>query len=116
MASEPTERPHLTVVRNEDEEPANPLHSTAVRHSTPVMPLRPTRDFTERTKVRRAAQLARKIWPGPVGDLVYRELADYAEFGFRFERTSFTERLLQQVLDNDPDRPTPPTPAAQAAA
>jgi hypothetical protein len=71
--------------------------------------------YKECANVRTAALKARRLWPGPVGELVFRELTAYANFGFRFERTGLTEQLLQHVLDAELD-PNPPAPAAAAAA
>lgn len=40
--------------------------------------------FHEQGRYRAAAGHARRVLPGPVGELVYRELSAYAEFGYRF--------------------------------
>ena len=38
----------------------------------------------ESSRYRAAARLARRTHPGPLGELVHRELLAYAEFGHRF--------------------------------
>ena len=38
----------------------------------------------ERSRYRPAAGHARRVYPGPLGELAYRELIAYAEFGYRF--------------------------------
>jgi hypothetical protein len=38
----------------------------------------------ERSRYRAAAGHARRVYPGPLGELAYRELIAYAEFGYRF--------------------------------
>lgn len=111
--AEPAERPTLTVVSDEDE-PTNPLYRTAVQVTATDAPGKLT--FPETAEVRKAAHKARKLWPGPVGDLVYRELTDYANFAFRFERFSIMQQLLQYVIDAElPPDPPPAAPAAAAA-
>lgn len=40
----------------------------------------------------------RRLYPGPVGELVYRELTAYAEFGYRFDCDGLIPRLAAAVL------------------
>jgi hypothetical protein len=52
-----------------------------------------------------AAEFALRRYPGPVGELIHRELAAYAEFGHRFATNALIPRLVRHVL-------TPPGPSA----
>lgn len=52
----------------------------------------------ERSRYRAAAGHARRIYPGPIGELVYRELTAYAEFGYRFGDNGLIPRLVAAVL------------------
>jgi hypothetical protein len=45
-----------------------------------------------------AAWQAQRRYPGPVGELIERELRAVAEFGHRFERGALSERLVEHVL------------------
>lgn len=52
----------------------------------------------ELTRVRTAAMRATKVHPGPVGELLARELRAYADFGFRFGCDGVMERLAAHLL------------------
>ena len=49
-------------------------------------------------RVRAAARHARRVLPGPVGELVARELTANVEFGYRFRTDALIPRLVTQVL------------------
>jgi hypothetical protein len=71
------------------------------------MPPHDTRRF------RAAAVHARRISPGPLGELVYRELDAYAEFGHRLGDDGLIPRLAAAVL-SVPSVPQPEDHRAQA--
>ncbi|MEJ2860165.1 hypothetical protein [Actinomycetospora flava] len=52
----------------------------------------------ERSRLRAAAHHARRALPGPLGDLVHRELMAYAEFGHRMTDDALIPRLAADVL------------------
>lgn len=52
----------------------------------------------ERSRYRAAAGHARRVYPGPLGELVFRELYAYAEFGYRFGKDGLIQRLAAAVL------------------
>jgi hypothetical protein len=52
----------------------------------------------ERSRVRAAAHHARRLHPGPLGELVHRELSAYAEFGYRFSADALIPRLVAEIL------------------
>jgi len=52
----------------------------------------------ECSRFRAAAAHARRVYPGPLGELVARELSAYAEFGFRFTVDALIPQLATQVL------------------
>ena len=52
----------------------------------------------ERSKMRAAGLHARRLYPGPVGDLIYRELCAYADFGYRFGDRALIPRLAAEIL------------------
>ena len=66
----------------------------------------------ERSRYRAAAGHARRIYPGPLGELVYRELNAYAEFGHRFGDDGLIPRLAASVLAARSD----PLPHAEPSA
>ena len=52
----------------------------------------------ERSRVRAAAHHARRVYPGPLGELAHRELSAYAEFGYRFSVDTLIPRLVAEIL------------------
>ena len=52
----------------------------------------------ESSRLRAAALHARRTIPGALGELVYRELVAYAEFGYRFGADALIPRLAGEVL------------------
>jgi hypothetical protein len=52
----------------------------------------------EKSRIRAAARHARRVYPGDVGELLYRELSAYAEFGLRFSVDALIPRLATQIL------------------
>lgn len=69
----------------------------------------PRLPFPEQVRFRAAARDARRLLPGPVGELVHRELTAYAEFGYRFGDDGLIERLAAAVLA------MPPAPSPRGA-
>lgn len=52
----------------------------------------------ESTRLRAAAHHAKRAYPGPIGDLLARELTAYADFGYRFAADGLVVRLATDVL------------------
>jgi hypothetical protein len=52
----------------------------------------------ERSRLRAAALHARRIYPAPLGELVFRELTAYADFGYRLSSDALIPRLATAVL------------------
>lgn len=52
----------------------------------------------EFVRFRAAALHARRTYPGPLGELVARELTAYAEFGYRFAADALIPRLATEIL------------------
>ena len=52
----------------------------------------------EQSRFRAAAGQARRLYPGPLGELVHRELTAYAEFGYWFDRNGLLARLAAELL------------------
>ena len=57
-----------------------------------------TLEFHEGARLRAAALHARRIYPGPLGELVSRELIAYADFGYRLSNDGLIPRLATAVL------------------
>jgi hypothetical protein len=83
------------------------LEPPAVRWTTG--PIRTRRPWTVRPaplpldtadvlRIRRAAGAALDRHPGPVGQLVAKELLDYADQGFRGDPDGLSERLIADLL------------------
>jgi hypothetical protein len=63
-----------------------------------------TLQLHERSRFRAAALHARRVYPGPIGELVFRELSAYAEFGYRLSSDGLIPRLATAVLATRADR------------
>jgi hypothetical protein len=57
----------------------------------------------EARRFRAAAVRARRVYPGPIGELVYRELDAYAEFGHRLGGDGLILRIAAAVLATPSD-------------
>ena len=69
---------------------------------TPPVPLalqQPRMDHHERMRMRAAAFRATRLHPGPVGELVSRELLTWEEFGYRLDRDGLVQRLAHHILN-----------------
>ena len=67
-------------------------------------------DHHEKMRLRAAAFRATRLYPGPVGELVSRELLTWEEFGYRLGGSALVMRLVDQVLKTPME-----TRAAEAA-
>jgi hypothetical protein len=55
----------------------------------------------DRVRLHQAGMKARLRYPGPVGELIARELDIWLQFGYRFEARGLTGRLVRHLLDED---------------
>ena len=55
-------------------------------------------DHHEKMRLRAAAFRATRLHPGPVGELVSRELLTWEEFGYRLGGAQLVMRLVDHVL------------------
>ncbi len=56
-------------------------------------------DHHEKMRLRAAAFRATRLYPGPVGELVSRELLTWEEFGYRLGGQALMRRLVAHVHD-----------------
>lgn len=63
-----------------------------------------TLQFHESARLRTAALQARRSYPGPLGELVSRELTAYADFGYRLSNDGLIPRLATAVLATRAER------------
>jgi len=59
--------------------------------------LGPRMGYNERAKLRGAANRARRLYPGPVGEILYRELVAWEEFGYRFGSSVVIAQLVEHI-------------------
>ncbi|HEY1967509.1 MAG TPA: hypothetical protein VGH89_06155 [Pseudonocardia sp.] len=59
----------------------------------------------ERARLRAAALRAKRVYPGPVGELLSRELLSWEEFGYRLGSRTMIMGIVDEVL-NRPDQRT----------
>lgn len=65
-----------------------------------------TPEYGAQTRLRNAAQRALKVYPGPVGELISRELDAYAEFSFLWCDGRIARRMSAVLADVE-GRPVP---------
>ncbi|ANY07353.1 hypothetical protein AFB00_14845 [Pseudonocardia sp. HH130630-07] len=58
----------------------------------------------EKTRMRAAAFRATRLYPGPVGELVSREILSWEEFGYRLGGDRMIAELVDHVLRAPSDR------------
>lgn len=66
-------------------------------------------DHHEKMRLRAAAFRATRLYPGPVGEMISRELLSWEEFGYRLGGAQLVMRLVDHVLKT-------PLDAGEAAA
>lgn len=84
--------------------------STLLPAPPEVVGVLPRLAFQEQGRYRAAALHARRVVPGPVGELIHRELTAYADFGYRFSNDGLVPRLAAAVLAIESDPATPDSP------
>ncbi|WP_433502036.1 hypothetical protein ACQP04_19740 [Pseudonocardia halophobica] len=75
----------------------------------------------QRVRLRRAALLAPERFPGPVGELLARELLIWEDFGHRFGAHALVARLVEEILEPTvraavPNTASPAEPSGGTAA
>lgn len=63
-------------------------------------------DHHEKMRLRAAAFRATRIYPGPVGELVSRELLQWEDFGYRLGGQKLIMTLVDYVMTQDTPAPT----------
>lgn len=80
----------------------------------PVADIPPGRlDDHERERIKAAAARALKVFPGPIGAFLSRELVAWEQVGLRFENGSLTARTIDAILATP--IPHPPCPAQRGS-
>ena len=76
--------------------PSGPLPSPP---PVPPAPSPPSpMDHHEKSRLRTAAFHASRVYPGPVGELISRELLSWEDFGYRLGSKRMIMNLVDQVL------------------
>lgn len=71
----------------------------------------------DRARLRTAASRATRLYPGPVGELVSRELLTWDEFGYRLGGGQLVMRLIDHILAAPlPDPPVAAEPKPRVTA
>jgi hypothetical protein len=55
-------------------------------------------DHHERMRLRAAAFRATKVYPGPVGELLSRELLSWEEFGYRLGSRGLVMGIVDEIM------------------
>ncbi len=72
--------------------------SSTLSGTAPLHGSAPALAAHERSRVRAAALRARRLYPGGLGELAYRELVAYADFGYRFAVDKLIPKLAAEIL------------------
>lgn len=56
----------------------------------------------EKLRLLTAAYHAKKKYPGPVGELIAREIESWADFGYRFDNSALVPRVVKEVMNVQP--------------
>jgi hypothetical protein len=84
----------------------------ACAHSTTLPGTARRMDLHEIARLRAAAEHARRVLPGPLGELAARELRAHADLGYHGAPDALLPQLARQVLAlPTPSRPAPSLPA-----
>jgi hypothetical protein len=75
-------------------------HSDAPAKRAEVLSPPPAMNAHERMRIRTAAFHAAQTYPGPIGELISRELLAWEEFGYRLGATGPIMRLVDTIMDN----------------
>jgi hypothetical protein len=59
----------------------------------------PALEHTQKMNIRAAAFRATRLYPGPVGQLISRELLAAEEFGYLGDSSGLTRQLVEHVMD-----------------
>lgn len=70
-------------------------------------------DHKDKMRFRAAAHKATRLYPGPVGELLSREILVWEDFGYRLGGSGLILRLVDEILN--PSTPVPVSPAGRGA-
>lgn len=61
-------------------------------------------DLHEKSRATAAAAKAKRDYPGPIGELLHRELDVYAQFGWRLDQSGLMPRLVHHIMTTEVQR------------
>jgi len=65
----------------------------------PARELAPAKlDLHEKSRVSAAAHRAKRLYPGVVGEVLFRELDAWASWGYRLDQTGLMPRLADHIM------------------
>jgi hypothetical protein len=92
---------------------AEPLREPIHQYSCTVPTDAPARmEQQERMQLRAAAFRATRVFPGPVGELVSKDLLAFEDFGYVLGGHGLVARLVAAVMDAELPIPAPPIAVA----
>jgi hypothetical protein len=66
----------------------------------------------QRKRLREASFRATRVYPGPVGEWLSKELFSWEEFGWRLSPYGFVNRIVEDIMSRpDPEPSAPHVPA-----
>lgn len=65
----------------------------------------------EKARLRAAAVRAKRVYPGPAGELLSRDILTWEEFGYRLGSSSLILRLVEQIMTAELPKPHFTVPA-----
>ena len=61
-------------------------------------------DLHEKSTVSAAAHRAKRLFPGPVGECLFRELDGFAQWGYRMDQSGLMPRLVAHIMTLEEQR------------
>jgi len=77
-----------------------PLPGAGAPHAGPVE----RSEAADRVRIREAAMRATQVYPGPVGELLSRELMSWEQFGYRLGSRTAIMQIVDQILSESARR------------
>lgn len=85
---------------------ATPVFTIPPATADPTMATAPPTklDLHEKSHVSAAAHRAKRLFPGPVGDVLFRELDAWAQWGYRLDQSGLMPRLVAHIMTLEEQR------------
>lgn len=86
---------------------ATPVFTIPPPKADPTMATAPPvkMDLHEKSRASAAAHRAKRLFPGIVGEVLYRELDAYVQWSYRLDQSGLMPRLVDHIMTVAEDKP-----------